>query len=254
MIKRLTKKKFNWSSTEVIKSPLTSLGIFGDSFADPDVGDPDLELLAWPNLLRKHYDVTNYGVGGSSVWYSYNQFIQHHHRYKQVIFLETYGGRLQTSILETEDSNYVVTNINQLDEVREYIQHANLLTYEVERRLEAAKLWYIYLYNQQQDTELNRLMIEEVQRVRPDVILVSNDWISSMRLTMCHSFKDPNLETYYRQNLLTELAVVCHWPVEYNQVIADYMIQSLEQGQTILPPADQAVSLPHPWTHYWKKN
>ena len=231
------------------------LGIFGDSYADPATGSTNLEQLAWPNLLRDCYTVDIYALGGSSVWYSYNQFIQHHHRYKQVIFLETYGGRLQTSILETSDFTYTSTCIPELNEVRNNIKDSNLLTYEVERRLEAAKLWYIYLYNQQQDTELNRLMIEEVRRLRPDVILIPNNWIVQWNTTLLDSFKDHRLKKYVEEGKpYTEIATVCHWPPEYNRTLADYMIQSLEQGQTILPPADQAVVLEHSWTHYWKKN
>lgn len=64
------------------------VGIFGDSFADEFLRDGK----SWIECLRDNYDydeVTSYGYGGTSLEWSYNNFLEHYNKYDTIIFILT---------------------------------------------------------------------------------------------------------------------------------------------------------------------
>lgn len=64
------------------------LGIFGDSFADENLKSGK----SWIKCLREEYDYTDvisYGCGGTSLEWSYNNFLEFHTKYDRIIFLTT---------------------------------------------------------------------------------------------------------------------------------------------------------------------
>lgn len=68
------------------------IGVFGDSFAD-DRGEG-----GWPTKLGvlSSAEVTNHARSGSSIWYSYKRFLEHHHLYDKIIFVYSNYMRWQT--------------------------------------------------------------------------------------------------------------------------------------------------------------
>ncbi len=64
------------------------LGIFGDSYADCHTYE-----TGWPNLLAKEIskqdDFKNYGVSGTSHWFSYQNFLENFHNYDTIVFCHT---------------------------------------------------------------------------------------------------------------------------------------------------------------------
>lgn len=64
------------------------IGIFGDSFADEFMH----QGKSWVECLRDNYDydeVISYGYGGTSLEWSYNNFLEHHSKYNAIIFIMT---------------------------------------------------------------------------------------------------------------------------------------------------------------------
>jgi len=64
------------------------IGVFGDSFATEEQSKPINE--SWINVIRqKGYDITTHGVTGTSVWYSYKQFMKHYKKYTHIVFVHS---------------------------------------------------------------------------------------------------------------------------------------------------------------------
>ena len=62
---------------------MTNLGIFGDSFAHAYA--PHIRNQAWMFHLPG-YDPTIYALCGSSLFYSYQKFLDNHHKHEKNIF------------------------------------------------------------------------------------------------------------------------------------------------------------------------
>ena len=78
-----------------------ALGIFGDSYAYHKVDHLETikfisTLLSWSEYLEINHGVTltNHGMMGSSVFYSYSKFLEHHEKYDSVVFISTNPDRI----------------------------------------------------------------------------------------------------------------------------------------------------------------
>lgn len=71
------------------------IGIFGDSYAD--CPRRCLGEHGWPKLLSKKFSVDNYGRSGTSMWWSFEQFLNHCDRYDVIVFSFTSSGRWPVS-------------------------------------------------------------------------------------------------------------------------------------------------------------
>lgn len=63
------------------------LGVFGDSFATSNVG-PQILGTPWPTTLAETLNVkmTCYAHPGTSIWWSYVKFLEHHEKHDTIIF------------------------------------------------------------------------------------------------------------------------------------------------------------------------
>lgn len=69
------------------------IGVFGDSFADENMQSGK----SWISWLRENDDitsVTSWGIGGTSLEYSYQKFLENHNDYDRIIFLATEPNRM----------------------------------------------------------------------------------------------------------------------------------------------------------------
>jgi hypothetical protein len=81
------------------------LAIFGDSFADPFLFKNNLwsTNFSWPKLLQEYYkdaEVDYYSSSGTSSYWSYELFHEHHHKYTHIIFC--YAGTTRWPYLPPE--------------------------------------------------------------------------------------------------------------------------------------------------------
>lgn len=63
------------------------LGIFGDSFVE-------LAEEGWPVEIAKKFYTDNYGKSGTSIWFSFEKFIDHYNKYTHIIFGYTNPDRI----------------------------------------------------------------------------------------------------------------------------------------------------------------
>lgn len=67
------------------------LAVFGDSFAPVQKSIPGIPF-GWWSLLKEKLncdELACFGMGGSSVYYSYKNFLEYHSKYDKIIFLMT---------------------------------------------------------------------------------------------------------------------------------------------------------------------
>jgi hypothetical protein len=69
-----------------------NIGIFGDSFADAVY---ELRHRCWPTFVKDNLNanIGYHALSGTSVWYSYQQFKKHKHKYDVIIFSYTSNSR-----------------------------------------------------------------------------------------------------------------------------------------------------------------
>ena len=94
---------------------MLKVGIFGDSYADPishgHDNFKDMDKLGWPNLLKSNYEVGLHGKTGSSIFYSYQQFLKYHEQYDKIVFVVTNPERWVNSVSVGGQQKHVSTYI-----------------------------------------------------------------------------------------------------------------------------------------------
>jgi hypothetical protein len=91
---------------------INHLGIFGDSFADigtvihPVPRDPWISIL--PNLLQ--LDSTIHALCGTSIWWSFNNFLKHYKNYSHVVFVYSQHNRWHSLQQKYETMHHITVN------------------------------------------------------------------------------------------------------------------------------------------------
>lgn len=157
------------------------IGIFGDSFAQSIIWPADVHSRvgkSWSEVLSEKYQVTNFGLGGSSTYYSYNNFVDSHSKFDKVIFISSQPGRITladdrilTSIFMGEPRVRQVTSYHNAEDSINILRKmdpnsTDLLT------LNAALNYFTYLENRHEQLTINRLYEDAVLNLRPDALLM----------------------------------------------------------------------------------
>jgi hypothetical protein len=157
------------------------IGIFGDSFAQSIIWPADVHSRvgkSWSEILSEKYDVTNFGLGGSSTYYSYDRFIKVHNKFDRVIFISSFPGRITLDDDSMLTCHFLgpmgrrqITSYNdalrQLNVVKTINQdHDDII------KLNTALNYYLYLENKQEQLTINRLYEDAVLNLRPDCLLL----------------------------------------------------------------------------------
>jgi hypothetical protein len=142
------------------------IGVFGDSYAS---NVEDNSTLSWVDILGKKYDVVNYSSSGTSLFFSMQLFEEHQKKYDKIIFLVTCPGRILLD--ETSCINQGARSITGLRNCEYKISTLDL-SKEATIVFNAVKDYFLYVQNSQFDSYVHNLMVEEIKRKRPDVILI----------------------------------------------------------------------------------
>jgi len=256
---------------------MIKLGIFGDSFADPQGGHPsrpDMDTLAWPHLFpRDLYQVTTHGAAGSSVYYSWSQFNQHQHQYDRVVFVATTFGRfpgwfppINKYRRPKHVGNWFQVQKNRRDDP-EYRSNV-----EYKQFLNAVESFYLELTDSRLGNWIQdfcNLMLADVIRQRPDVLLIPNlplglavpEGYADNQSNLCDYFPviarslRPEIEqTVANKNWIEyeELRCCCHLTPEANQHLAGQVQAHIESGARVWKP-QLPLTIPHqyPFDYYY---
>lgn len=158
------------------------IAIFGDSFAHTEEFN---ENRSWYESVKAHgYDVNNFARSGSSLWYSYDQFIKHNSEYDKCIFLVTNWGR------------YHVPQMFQpfwagISQVEESLRNDRSLTHNQRRVLESLYNWTLYARNDEQEILFHSLMIKDIVNTKKDCLVIpcfNYDMSRISNFNMCSMF------------------------------------------------------------------
>lgn len=128
------------------------VGIYGDSFA------AGTGPTSWTSILKTKFDATVYAYPGSSLFWSYKNFIETYNNYDSILFLVTDWGRLYSPDLKLIGS---ICNIFCVNDALDSNIH---ISPEVDV-MKAAKGYYTYLQEPEYEQTVHDLMIENVIRL-----------------------------------------------------------------------------------------
>ena len=237
------------------------LAIYADSHGVCDVSGFPLSDSSkdfrpgWFEYLMNDYDITNYSQGGSSTYYSFNNFLNTHHLYDNVIFIASSPGRIDITLTDKRHMG-IVPGFYKPDDFR----HFNPNTLD-SKKIMSAMDYMTYLFDEEKEHRLNNCMIREVMRIRPDTLFVpafqSDIWpkealplsgISMMEL----AFYKNNMDTLHQGYWDLRKA---HLSEEHNEILYKKVKKSLENSdkfayfgkdEFVIPKKDKAE-------HYFKK-
>jgi hypothetical protein len=229
------------------------VGIFADSYGDHK---PGANGITWVEMLEQTYkiDVENHSKSGSSVWYSYNEFKQHQHKYDKIVFLITGDGRITVPLPPKYTD---IRLIHTTGHTRGFRNAMNNKEYKNDIYLkniaDSLEKYYAYLHDPVKDQEVNRLLCEEVRRTRPDTLFIP--CFKNSVMVTGHSLWDIHEIDIKYYNLLEGYAVEkenrhCHMNQENNSVLAE-KVNGWINGQVFdLNPAHFTTPT-HPVSYYF---
>jgi len=160
------------------------IAIFGDSYAhnfELKEFEKCNSAVSWVDILSEKYDITNFAISGSGVFFSFREFKKHHSYYDKIIFLVTQSGRLLLhERMKLELNTMSKLPMNVLQQHINNIDTAEFMLSEVERtngslmdkkRLSAIKDYFLLVMNPEEQSVYSYLMEKEVQSIRPDALI-----------------------------------------------------------------------------------
>ena len=154
-----------------------TLLILGDSFADTRAQLPDFSGKAWTTLLeeKSEYSVVNKAIGGASLYYSFKEFNELHKEFDKVMLVVTLYGRLYCPIIGDENYGSSAahhTGIFWIEQNKDRIKKHQPHNIAAINQLDAIRDYFLYVVDWTKDKEMNQLMLDDIKRRRPDIILV----------------------------------------------------------------------------------
>lgn len=154
-----------------------TVGIFGDSFADENVFK-DKPGLSWVEYLRNYYarDVKSYGKAGTSLYYSYELFLDNYKYYDKVIFVCTDLGRVTLPHYITFKSTKYewLRHIPNHDTAQNHLRPdaLELHTPDSINATKAAMEYFKYLYDFKKEERIQNLILGDILAKRPDALIL----------------------------------------------------------------------------------
>jgi hypothetical protein len=246
----------------------TTIGIFGDSFACRAWGNDT--GMSWPEILDKkhgYYRQSNFAEPGSSLFFSYNNFLKSLTEFDKVIFVVTSPGRFSLpphiEVHKQWASRHIVpvsleADFEGLDSIIKTTtnQEEKDLFMSHRRALEAVENYFAYIYDDNQDVHNNIGLLQNLMAMRPDALIiptVRNEVAGMLGLP------DPSIDKVKFPSVLTdicqkEITVTgndyyalagsgrdrrhCHMSETNNEIFADKIAEYIETGNFTLNADD----------------
>lgn len=188
------------------------IGIFGDSFAHSRMDNP---TPGWPDILAKKYKVKNFSQPGSSLYYSVDEFLKNHAQFDKIIFLATNAGRLTLPI--NDQRKKFIPGLRNAVALKEVFKKDTVFL----QVLDAVIGYFLHVQNDQYDKLVHRLMIEEVKRVRPDLIFLESFGSIEVNSLYQIQLKEEAAWDYKPEVASFNDRRNCHLTIENNAIFAE---------------------------------
>ena len=221
------------------------IAIYGDSWASEHLNNPH-EYLGWPEILAKQpgYEVTNFAVPGSSLYFSYKKFLDNHKNYEVNIFLITVSGRLYVkSIPEHNDhktSKHIPNLLNVINRKKQYISSDSVIRNRIIKIYDALENYYEYLQDDEYDVLVDTALVHHAKSISTNTIFIPG-FPGYDDFALIHVYKMENEsmgadEKYFSKGihvnteldgkLLTD-SRVCHLTKRNNEIFAEKLINAI---------------------------
>lgn len=223
------------------------IAIYGDSWGSLYLNEPH-SYLGWPEILANQPDVevTNFSVVGSSLYYSYKEFIKNYKFHDINIFLMTSIGRMYVSSMP--EYYHLAKHVNGLGNVLERKESIKKITYlnkatkeQIEKINDALELYYLYLQDNERDGDIDDALMYHAKSISNNTIFIP-------------CFKHPDhpslLDVYEMENRITKASEkymlqgieinsiidgkclrdvrVCHMTKRNNEILAKKIINAIK--------------------------
>jgi hypothetical protein len=148
------------------------IAVYGDSFGGINLinilGDNKDRGKSWVEVLGKKHDVTNFSAGGTSLFYSYEIFLQQNKNFDYNIFLITEPNRLTLNNVDNEHFKHF--NLAMLDVFSKVTENSN--TGNDKKVIDALLGYYSYIHNQKYIDICHDLMINNIININHNSLLI----------------------------------------------------------------------------------
>ena len=208
------------------------IGIYGDSFADPKWVSNSYD--AWPELLSKDYKIKNYSLSGTSLWWSYNKFLETCNKIDYAIFVVTVPGRIH---IEHND------------------KHLNLnpVTWPIWDGVSIGEIYFKYFYSNKRETSFHNFMVNDLLEYDKILLIPAfNESIPNYPMSLCY-LADMETDYYGLDHSGPNERRKCHLSKENNKVIYNKITAALEINSKVLTISESDFIVPSDsLEYYWK--
>jgi hypothetical protein len=203
------------------------VAIFGDSFADEKIHKKEAKYKSWVEILREKYypDLTCYGEAGSSLYFSYDKFIDNQSKYDKIIFITTTNGRITIPNyikFKEHDDAYLMYHLNGVETAESHFTRPHIMTPEGIRATQAGIEYFKYLHDPIYDARMRSLMKDSIKNIRSDSILVDtlNPGLSDISYYEFspHGGRPAEMWEYHDFRM-------CHLSKRNNEILAEKMFE-----------------------------
>lgn len=214
------------------------VGIFGDSYACTEAA---FGKYGWPDLIGEKFTITNHSRSGTSMWWSFEKFLQYHDEYDIIVFSFTSNTRWPAVPKKIEyrawNIGFVRENDDFLDVLNPYFfevfpenlrRYINSSIYKdvVDICVEKGK----YLVSIIPFAELNLDEADFDVSDRRFPIMVGLDKVSHLEEVMIDGAVH-NTVKYLKKSKIIEHRP-CHLNPSNNRIVADWVIDCIEQQKS----------------------
>jgi hypothetical protein len=149
------------------------IGLFGDSVAYHPTHVKDIPYY---ELLKIDFDLTNHGMMGSSLFFSYRELSKHHQYYDFIVFCPTSHGRLTL----TDDNALTVRGIRSVHAKSNTPDDSLHFDDSLRNKfiLDAITKYYTYIYNDEKELLFHNLLLEKIKFLHPRILMLDLfNWI-----------------------------------------------------------------------------
>lgn len=225
------------------------IGVFGDSFAS--LKFEQNTTPSWVDILSEKYDVTNFALPSSNLYYSTNKFIDNSRSFDKIIFVVTVPGRLHFPDWVTVDNRFKFAAGHAIAEWQLKLNNStNQLTDTEIKAFKAVIEYYTYLDDVKFNNFIQQLMVNKIIDSRPDAIVLPVSKSSYGEPKLMHSASLADI--FDKENQAWGITATdllnncrdfrnCHMTAENNLVLANKVEQWLG-GEPVEIKLDEFVT------------
>ena len=147
------------------------IAVYGDSFGSinltniPD--DNEDRGKSWVQVLSEKYNITNFSTGASSLFYSYEIFLQQNKNFDYNVFLITEPNRLTLSNTNDHLKHF---NLSMLDLFSKVAENSNIVNDK--KIIDVLLGYYSYIHNQKYTDICHALMVNSIISINQNSLII----------------------------------------------------------------------------------